>query len=158
MKPADPAALRQRLEDNLASHLDCTRLLACALEDERSALVANDIAALERVTLTKAAASEQLSELGRTLNRLREESSAPRIDDLLARCDPSGAAHTRWHEVIDLAAQCAEANRANAALLDARRNRVRQALRLLGSGGTVQTYGASGEDRSAPQPRTLGLA
>ncbi|MEW6169092.1 MAG: flagellar protein FlgN [Pseudomonadota bacterium] len=157
MTPADPSALRKRLEDNLASHLDCARLLACALDDERSALVANDIAALERVTLTKAAASEQLSELGRALNRLREESSAPRIDDLLARCDPSGAAHARWHELMDLAAQCAQVNRANAALLDARRNRVRQALRLLG-GGTVQTYGAAGEDRSAPPPRTLGQA
>lgn len=151
-------SLRQRIDDNLDAHLDCTRLLLSTLESEHAALLANDVVALERLTATKAAAADRLGELGSTLNRLRSESGLRRIDELLARCDPSGAAGARWSELIDLAGRCHDANRDNAGLLDARSHQIRSALHLLGRTSGDQTYGRYGSAGNLQGSRPLGLA
>lgn len=156
--PTSNPSLRQRIDDNLDAHLDCTRLLLTTLESERAALLANDVVALERLTSTKAAAADRLGELGATLNRLRSESGLRRIDDLLAQCDPSGASGARWTELIALAARCHDANRDNAGLLDARNQQIRSALRLLGRASADQTYGRYGAASSIQGSRPLGLA
>lgn len=157
-QPNPNPSLSQRLDDTLAAHLDCTRLLQSTLASEREALLANDIDALERLTSTKAAAAERLAELGSALNRLRGEAGAERIDALIERSDPSGRNGQRWRELIALAAQCHDANRANAALLDARSHQIRSALQLLRGSASGQTYARSGSAGPALGSRPLGLA
>lgn len=116
------------------------------------------VVALERLTSTKAAAADRLGELGATLNRRQPESGLRHVDELLTRCDPSGAAGARWTELIALAARCHDANRDNAGLLDARNQQIRSALRLLGRAGADQTYGRYGVANSIQGSRPLGLA
>ncbi len=156
--PTPHLPLPQRLADNLAAHLDCSQLLLTTLEHEHHALLANDVGSLEQLTATKAAAAHRLAELGGALNRLRSESGVRTIEELLARLDSSGASRARWQELIDLAARCSDANRGNAALLDARQSQIRSALRLLGQGAAPSTYGRYGTAGVAHASRALGLA
>ncbi|MFA5942016.1 MAG: flagellar protein FlgN [Sinimarinibacterium sp.] len=150
-------SLSKRVADHLSAHLDCARLLETALQEEHGALLANDVAALEKITQAKSAASERLDELGNSLQRLRGEAGAPDIDALLTRSDPGSAG--RWKELIELARRCAGANRDNAVLLDARSHQIRNALRLIhGNAGGSETYGRGGNTASAFGPRSLGSA
>lgn len=153
------AQLAQHVTENLEAHHACAQRLATALQEERGALLANDIAALQRVTAAKAAASEQLEVLGITLERLRSNAGADSIDALMARSDASGRFRARWTDVIALARDCAAANRDNAALLDARSGQLRAALRMIGGAtGADQTYGREGGTAPGFAPRTFGSA
>ncbi|SFF55375.1 FlgN protein [Fontimonas thermophila] len=157
-QPDPHADLPQRLADNLAAHLDCTRLLHATLAHEREALLANDVEALERLTCTKTAAAERLAELGYALNRLRRQAGAERIEAWIERADPSGHCACRWRELIALAAQCHDANRANAALLDARSQQIRSALHVVHGSASTPTYARSGSVAAPLGSRPLGLA
>lgn len=151
--------LRLRVADALTQQLNGARQLLETLAAEHQALLASDVGTLEQLTASKAGAAQQLEALGATLLRLRSATGSRDIDELLAGADPSGTTAARWRELIDLAAQCQDANRANAALLEARQTQIRAALRVLSeqAGGNT-TYGRGGSAASGFAPRSLGSA
>lgn len=161
LQPA-PTDLTAVLADNVNQHLSCAQRLHGALAEEHQALLSKNVDALVRATATKAAAAERLQELGHGLEQIRrgtgQAQAAPDVESLFERIGTGPEVSHAWQTVLELAAECAEANDANAALLDARQTEVRAALNVVGAGSDRQTYGRSGYSGHGFSPRSLGLA
>lgn len=136
------ASASGRLRDNLRQHLDSLQVLLDLLQQEREALPNDDIEALERITRSKASATEHLHALGRELPSLRASVAG----------EPE-----EWAAVQALAARCQSANSANASLLDVRARAVRGKLQVLRGNPVASVYGRSG-NAAAFGSRRLGLA
>lgn len=106
------------LQDNLNRHCDSLQLLIDLLQQEHDALQGNDAELLERITQSKSQAATHLNALARELPPVAS----------VTRNEP-----TLWAKLQDLAAQCQQANRSNALLLDARSRSVRGRLDALRS-------------------------
>lgn len=145
------------LQTNLRQQLACSRLLLDTLAEENAALLQNDPEPLEAVTARKAAAADQMRELGLQLNRLRA-GQAGSMDRFLALWPEGAALQQDWQALRDLAAQCQQANQANAALLEARHQQVRQTLRQLRGETPPQTYGRGGYSAMSLGSQRLGAA
>jgi flagellar biosynthesis/type III secretory pathway chaperone len=146
------------LQQNLDAQHDCAQQLLGLLGSERNALLANDVAALEDVTASKAQAADRMAGLGHSLERLRSGSAAASVDALIAHAGAE-AARERWNALATLAEQCLQANQANAALLSSRQQQIRAALRVLQPAtNNDQTYGRGGHTGFHDGPRLLGQA
>lgn len=152
------ADVRLPLPALLTAQRDCTRQLLTTLQAEHQALIGNDVAALEQITRSKSEASDRLAALGHQLESLRADARAATIDALIAAREPSGIAARCWQEIAGLAAQCLQANRDNATLLNAREQQIRSALQLLYPTASAQTYGRGGYAGLQNGSRSLGLA
>jgi flagellar biosynthesis/type III secretory pathway chaperone len=145
------------LQTNLRQQIACSRLLLETLAEENTALMQNEPEPLEAVTARKAAAAEQMRELGLQLSRLRAGHSGG-MDRFLALWPEGPALQQDWQTLRDLAAQCQRANQTNAALLEARHQQVRQTLRQLRGETPPQTYGRGGYSAMSLGSQRLGAA
>ena len=133
---------RAEIDANLSAQLACAETLATLLGQERAALVASDVTALEALTRDKDRQASLLGRLGSALESMRATSGEPSVHDLLQRFGVAGDA---WSRLGELAGRCLQANRDNAALLGARQQQIRSALQLLQPGGAQQqVYGRGG--------------
>lgn len=106
------------LQENLNRHCDSLQLLIDLLQQEHEALQVEDAELLERITQSKAQAATHLNALARELPPVAS----------VARSEPA-----LWAKLQSLAAQCQQANRNNALLLDLRTRAVRGRLDVLRS-------------------------
>lgn len=144
------------LAELIDRHADETGQLVECLEQERLALMGNDIPALERICASKLACVTQLQTLGRELHRLTRGIGV----ETLAATDPAALALLpAWRQLMTLASRCQDLNLANGDLLEQRQSQVR---RLIG-GLTAPldesaTYGRAGTRTFNPLRRVLASA
>lgn len=143
------------IETSVQAQLGCAEALTQLLAQERSALLGNDVAALEALTRDKNRHALELERLGQHVERMR---AAAGVDSVRALLERAGIAAGAWQRLAELAAACLQANRDNAALLAARQQQIRSALQLLQPGGTPQIYGRGGAASLDFGARSFGLA
>jgi flagellar biosynthesis/type III secretory pathway chaperone len=135
---ADP----QGMSAVLGEQIRCAEAMLETLAREGQALAEGNHDSLAREADAKA-------DLVASLERLEAERSA------LADTDGAGAAD--WQRLRELIVRCKEQNQRNGALLQARADNVRSALKAL-RGGEPELYGATGRAPSRTDARTLGTA
>jgi flagella synthesis protein FlgN len=135
----------QRLVDVLAEQIRNAEAMLAALERENAALVASDVEALGTASSAKA-------DIAATLERLETERQA-----LAAAVRDETRASSDWQRLRTLIAECKQRNDKNGALLKARADNVRVALRTL-HGAEPQVYGRTGQPPARNGARPLGTA
>jgi len=129
----------------LGLQIRCADDMLGVLARENRALVDSNAAELEAASSAKAALVEQLESLESQRTKLRETIGA----------DTPGSAE--WARLREVIAQCKEQNQRNGALLKARAENVRIALRTL-RGTEPDLYSPTGQTRSRSDARPLGSA
>lgn len=139
--------IERHLAAVLGEQIRCTQAMLAALDLEGDALAGGNPEALN-------AAGAQKAQLVETLEALESERRG-----LAAAL----GAHTRggdepqWQSLLTLVTQCKERNQRNGALLKARTEQVRTALKVL-RGADQELYAASGFTPAARSARSLGSA
>lgn len=139
------------LDDNLTQHLACAQALLGLLAQERSALLTQDVSALEQVSEAKAAAAGTLEALSKKLVAL-----CGGTPDSVIRAK-GGAVLSQWQALLQLAASCQQENLGNGALLQEQQTRVRSTLQLLRR-DAKPLYGRSGPQAPHLDKRQLARA
>jgi flagella synthesis protein FlgN len=129
----------------LADQIRCAEAMLATLARENRALVDNNAAELEAASTAKSGLVDELESL---------ESQRGRLADAIA---PHAPGFAEWAQLRDLIAQCKEHNQRNGALLKARAENVRIALRTL-RGTDPDLYSPTGQTRSRTDARPLGSA
>lgn len=146
------------LGEIIAAQVACTTQLVDVLESERSALIGNDLDALELACSAKAMAAQHLQQLGeRFLVATGHLVDRDAIEALLARQPGGQRLLARWAELGQLAKVCSEGNRANGALLEVREKQVRGALAAM-QPDVPAVYGRSGNHRPALPSQLISRA
>jgi flagella synthesis protein FlgN len=143
------------IETNLIAVLNeqirCAEAMLSALDAENQALVAGDTELLNSAGADKAKLADALEALETERRGLaaaiESAGSAPK----------HGAAAPRWQALLELVAACKERNQRNGALVKARTEQVRTALKLL-RGPEPQFYDPSGRKPASRSARSLGSA
>lgn len=135
----------QELIDVLGEQIRCAEAMLDALASENAALVASQPDALG----TASAAKAQIVE---TLERLEAKRQA-----LAAALGDEARAAAEWQRLRGLIAECKQRNDKNGALLKARAENVRVALKTL-RGNEPELYGRTGRAPTAGGARPLGTA
>jgi flagella synthesis protein FlgN len=135
----------------LTEQIRCAASMLEALSRENEALIAGDA---ERLN----AAGADKARLAGTLETLEAErrTLAETIQFGLA-AGARAAAEPQWQSLLEIIAECKEQNQRNGALVKARSEQVRTALRLL-RGAEPEFYAASGFTPSSRSARSLGSA
>jgi len=135
----------QQLLAILGLQIRCAEDMLGVLARENRALVDSNAAELEAASSAKAGLVERLESLESQRTKLRETIAA----------DAPGS--TEWGQLRDVIARCKEQNQRNGALLKARAENVRIALRTL-RGTEPDLYSPTGQTRSRTDARPLGSA
>jgi flagellar biosynthesis/type III secretory pathway chaperone len=134
---------KQLLSALLAEQIRCAEAMLGALTRESEALAGADYETL-------AFATDEKTKLIDALERLEAERRA--------LVEPNAVTHAAERQHLrDLIARCKEQNERNGALLKARAENVRVALRAL-RGGDAELYGAKGRAPARTDARPLGTA
>lgn len=131
----------------LDEQIRCAEAMLAVLDREARALDAGDAEALND-------AGGEKTQIVESLDALERERR-----DLAAVASPSAreALDGRWQRLLDLTERMKAENARNGARVDARREQVLAALRLL-RGADVPLYDAAGERRPSREGRVLGSA
>ena len=129
----------------LGLQIRCAEDMLATLARENRALVDSNAAELEAASSAKAALVERLESL---------ESQRTKLRETIAANTPGSA---EWAQLRDVIALCKEQNQRNGALLKARAENVRIALRTL-RGTEPDLYSPTGQTRSRTDARPLGSA
>lgn len=135
----------QRLIDVLGEQIRHAEAMLDALQRENEALVASDTDALGTASAAKA-------EIVETLERLEAERQT-----LAAVVSDATRASDDWQRLRTLIGECKLRNDKNGALLKARADNVRVALKTL-RGGEPEIYGRTGQAPAPSGARALGSA
>jgi flagellar biosynthesis/type III secretory pathway chaperone len=138
----------------LQEQIDCAEAMLETLGRENQALVRGDAEQLNAAGAAKA----QLVETLETLERQRL-SLAEAVTASVARAGSRMGAATspEWRRLLDLIGECKQQNERNGALVKARSEQVRTALRAL-RGTEPDLYGRSGHAPATADARSLGSA
>ncbi|MBB3225620.1 flagella synthesis protein FlgN [Luteibacter sp. Sphag1AF] len=142
LQPEFHAALGAVMSD-LARETDA---LHESLIEERMALDAGDVGALETVGRTKTSLLDRIEKLDVERRQLSEASG---VDSL---ADP------RWSATLAALAQCRHLNEVNGRIVAQRISHVREALRVLTGSPGDDTYGPTGLPRSSLRSAPLAQA
>jgi len=142
------------LVDVLNEQIRCAEAMLRTLGRENQALVSGDAEALTAAGADKAKLVETLEALESERRGLTEAIAA---SVLRASAHADVEAAPEWRQLLDLIAECKQQNQRNGALVKARSEQVRIALRTLrGSGPDL--YSPSGRTPSTMEARPLGTA
>lgn len=139
------------LMDVLDEQIRSAQAMLAALEHEQTALRDGDAERLNAAGADKARLVETLEHLE---HERRDLIKALSIE--LSSVDDTGAAE-KWHELLQLIAECRRRNQQNGGLVKARREQVLSALKVL-QGSELELYDARGMERAPRSVRRLGSA
>lgn len=129
----------------LGDQIRCAEDMLATLGRENRALIDSNAAELEASSSAKAALVDRLDSLESQRTKLRETIAA------------NAPGSEEWGRLREVIAQCKEQNQRNGALLKARAENVRIALRTL-RGTEPDLYSPTGQTRSRTDARPLGSA
>jgi flagellar biosynthesis/type III secretory pathway chaperone len=147
----------QHLSEGLIAVLQeqilCAEAMLETLGRENAALTTGDAEGLNTAGADKARLVEALDALERQRRSLADAVTAG-----VATAAAGGATQpTEWRRLLDLITECKQKNERNGALVKARSEQVRIALRTL-RGTEPDLYGRSGLAPATADPRSLGTA
>ena len=136
----------------LQEQILCAEAMLQTLGRENQALTKGDAEQLNAAGADKARLVETLDSLERQRRGLSDAVTAEVANAA------AGAAHPdEWRQLLTLIAECKQQNERNGALVKARSEQVRVALRTL-RGTEPDLYGRSGLAPASADPRSLGTA
>ncbi|MCO6412036.1 MAG: flagellar protein FlgN [Thiogranum sp.] len=152
---------QHELQSVLQQEAICSEQLLDTLDAERAALVNRDIDALEIAIQHKLKHSQQLDKLDRQRGNILSGLGFASDHDSIKRCFESlpnaGELTGLWQQVLDNVSKCQIGNLTNGGILEAGRQQVDQALRILrGQHGTPTLYNPLGETSADLGRRELG--
>jgi flagellar biosynthesis protein FlgN len=160
----DPTVIGDHMRDLLAEEAGLLASLEALLGQETEALRGDELPEIERIGTERHRCVDALmridSERRAACRLLGIGDDRVRFEELLDRCDHSGALKTRWHAGLEVAARCKDRNERNGAIVAAKLRRV-EALLTTVRGGTdnvVPVYGATGQRPLPPRGLELGRA
>jgi flagella synthesis protein FlgN len=136
----------------LKEQIGCAEAMLETLGRENEALLKGDTEQLNAAGAAKAALVEMLEALERQRRSLTEAVAAG-----VAGVQADRAANPEWRRLLDLIGECRQRNERNGALVKARSEQVRTALRAL-RGSEPDLYGRSGLAPASGDARSLGTA
>ena len=139
----------------LNEQISCAQQMLATLARENQALVDGDADSLNAAGADKARLVEALDSLEHERRALSEAiglTFAPASDKSADANRPA-----EWRALLDLIAECKQQNQRNGALVKARSEQVRIALRAL-RGTEAALYDPSGLEHAAHSARPLGIA
>lgn len=157
------SATRSRLARIVADSRRHAEALLAALENERSALAANDAEALGSAVTAKHGPVSKLAALEQErADASRDAGFEPGpvgMDAVIGWCDEESLLADGWSRFIEIARDCERLNTTNGAVIRLRRQQVMTGLAILRGGeyGT-ETYAASGVEAGTPGRRALAEA
>lgn len=151
----------QQLASLLNQETSSLQQLQNILQLEYDALMGTDIGAIERATSNKNQALENQAEATRSRKNFIAQSGADEteegIQQLIAsysNCDELASAYSN---MLSLARQCHETNRANGRLITEKQHQARMALNIIRqTDNHLPTYSGQGKAMDAPTTRSLG--
>jgi flagellar biosynthesis/type III secretory pathway chaperone len=143
------------LVDVLNEQIRCAEAMLRTLGRENQALMAGDAEELNAAGAAKATLVETLEALENERRGLTEAIAASVMD--AANAQPNLESAPEWRQLLGLIGECKQQNQRNGALVKARSEQVRIALRTLRGAGP-DLYSSSGRTPSTTQVRPLGTA
>lgn len=133
------------------------------LQEEHEALIGKDLGAIERATSSKNRALANQADATNSRRRFATQSGADEgeagIQQLIADCENREQLASSFSELMSLAQQCHEANRANGRLIAEKQLHAQQALNIIRqTDSNLPTYTGRGEAINTPGTRSLGKA
>lgn len=144
-------SVESNLIDVLEEQISCARAMLGTLESENRALQEGDSEQLNAASADKARLVESLE----SLEQERRELSAAL--GVTPTAPGSADAGGKWRELMGLIEQCRDNNLRNGSLVQARREQITVALKLL-RGAQPEVYDAHGQEESGPGTQRLGSA
>lgn len=154
---------RSRIVDIVGDSVYQALELKETLEDERRALEAQDINALDTIMAGKGACTERLQVLDRQRIDLCTAwgfAEGPfQMTELMEWCDEDQLISSRWEQLMELAAEGSALNLTNGAIIRLRQQQFESSLSILrGVAPGSETYGRNGEEGSDFSSRALAEA
>ncbi len=160
-----PGDCQRELADILSREELCLSRLQQSLEQERGALEARQLGALEEAVRAKEKALEEAAELHRQRAILLEQCGYPDNESGVSRCiehcEPSLSRELRplWKRLHHLIRTCRDQNLVNGKILELNRQSLRQTLEILTRGaGTIELYTPQGISTRQPDSTPLAKA
>ena len=163
MQNISPDEARARIVDVIGDSVYQALGLKEALEDERRALEAQDIDALNAIVDSKTSCVKQLQRLDHERAELCRQwgfADGPhQMTALIEWCDQDQLISSRWEQLMVIAAEGSALNMTNGAIIRLRQQQIDASLSVL-RGGTpgADTYGPHGGDGSDHNSRSLAEA
>lgn len=134
-----------------------------SLQDERHALERQDTDALKVALTTKGVCVNHLQKFE---NRRMELCGASgfgagpeQMEKFLAWCDEGSEIAHRWHELLDIAAECNTLNLTNGAIVQAHQHMIATNLAVMRGGNVVpDTYQREGREAASADSQSLARA
>ena len=163
MQEITPDEARARIVEILGDSVYQALGLKGALEDERSALEAQDLEALNATMDSKAACTGQLQKLDAARAALCEEwgfAAGPyQMTELIEWCDQDQLISSRWEQLMVIAAEGSALNLTNGAIIRLRQQQFESSLSILrGVKPGADTYGRNGGENGELSRRSLAEA
>ena len=143
--------INQTLIAVLNEQIRCAEAMLSTLGRENQALIAGDSESLNAAGADKARLVETLESLESERRTLTEA-----IETTLLQTE--SAETPAWRKLLDLIAACKEQNQRNGALVKARAEHIRQALKVLRGTDDPECYDPTGLTSAARGARHLGSA
>ena len=160
---ADPRVVREEMEKLLREEASLVAKLQLLLNEERSVLETNDIAALDRAGKARHECAEALLRLDderrATCRMLSLDGDATGFRKLLGWCDSKGGLIELWQRTLKQAAVCRDMNESNGSIVAAKLRRVSGLLGALRGNTMPALYGPPGTSAASEIPsRALASA
>jgi flagella synthesis protein FlgN len=140
----------------LHEQIRCAEAMLRTLGRENQALVDGNAEELNAAGAEKARLVETLESLEGERRGLTQVITAGLLGDTPTRANAQTV--PEWQRLLDLIAECKQRNEHNGALVKARSEQVRVALRALRGGTEPDFYGRSGRTAAPTDARPLGTA
>ena len=155
--------LRHRIVDVLGTSVLRAMGLKESLVDEKSALEAEDMDALDSAITSKGRCVSELAELDGERVRLCAsagfEAGPDQMQAVIEWCDEEHAITNAWDELMAIAADCNALNMTNGAIIRLREQQIRSSLSVLrGQAPEIDTYGPQSRGKGGYEQRTLAEA
>jgi flagella synthesis protein FlgN len=124
-----------RLEDLLDREIEIARILAAALDTEKTALTGESAATVEQQANEKMRLFDAVEKLDQARRTVCENPGAAGIAEVA----------TRWRTLMALMARCRAANEVNGQIIRVRQHQIRQLIDIVRGKPTAMTYSPQGK-------------
>jgi len=158
-----PGEARQRIVEIIGSSVYHALGLKESLEDERKALAAQDIDALNRAIDNKSRCVATLQTLEQDRRRLCSISghgeAIDHMQQMMAWCDEDSVVANSWEQLMVIATECSTLNMTNGAIIRVRKEQIESSLSVLRGGAPgTEIYGRDGTGSNSMSQRSLAEA
>jgi len=163
MAHTETTELRRRIVEIIGNCVYQALGLKETLEDERKALVAQDMTALRTALESKGKCVAELRSMEDARNNLCVAAGfAPGPDQMLQvieHCDENATIANSWQHLMDIATECDSLNVTNGAIIQGRKQQIETSIAIIRGGNpTKDTYDRSGREPHGHNLRSIAEA